>query len=149
MEIRQARREDLAAIVAMIADDRLGSVREVVGPELEPAYVAAFELISADPNQLLLVADDGGRAVATLQITFIPGISRRGMLRAQIEAVRVDSSMRGEGLGRTLVEWAIAEARRRGCGLVQLTTDRSRTRAHSFYVDLGFEATHLGMKLKL
>ena len=149
MEIRSARREDLGAIVAMIADDQLGSLREVVGPELDPAYVAAFEMISADPNQLLLVADDGGRAVATLQVSFIPGISRRGMLRAQIEAVRVNSSMRGEGLGRTLVEWAVAEARRRGCGLVQLTTDRSRTRAHSFYQDLGFEPTHLGMKLKL
>jgi GNAT superfamily N-acetyltransferase len=148
--IRRARREDVPAIVRMLADDQLGAGRESASPD-DAAYLAAFEAIDADPAQLLLVAEAVGSElpVATLQLTFIPGLARRGAWRAQIEAVRVAASERGSGLGSEMVRYAIAEARDRGCALVQLTSDRRRTRAHEFYRRLGFEETHVGMKLKL
>ena len=130
----------------MLADDHLGAHREQPG---DPAYLAAFELLDADPHQLLVVADKGGEPVGTLQLTLIPGLSRRGATRAQIEAVRVRSDLRGSGLGRELVLWAIDAARERGCVMVQLTSDNSRTAAHRFYERLGFTATHVGMKLAL
>ena len=112
-------------------------------------YSAAFEAIDKDPNQFLAVMVDGSEVVGTLQLTFIPGIARRGALRGQIEAVRIASNRRGESLGERLIEWAIAECRARNCAFVQLTTDRSRTDAHRFYDRLGFEPTHIGYKLKL
>lgn len=144
--IRRAEQADVAAIVAMLADDPLGATRESPG---DPAYAAAFERIEGDPNQFLAVADFGGEVVGTLQLTFIPGLSRSGMTRAQIESVRVRADQRSRGLGQRLVEWAVAEAGRRGCGLVQLTTDATRTSAHAFYERLGFRASHVGMKLSL
>jgi GNAT superfamily N-acetyltransferase len=144
--IRRAVRADVPAIVAMLADDPLGATREQPG---DPAYLAAFDEIDADPHQLLAVADAAGEAVGTLQLTFIPGLSRRGSRRALIEAVRVRSDQRGGGLGQRLVEWAIDQARQRECALVQLTTDASRTDAHRFYARLGFRASHVGMKLAL
>lgn len=117
--------------------------------------MSAFHAVTADPAHLLLVADDGGGedgdgvVVATLQVTFLPGLARRGALRAQIEAVRVGQGYRDRGLGAAMLEWTISEARRRGCALVQLTTDKSRTDAHRFYVRLGFVASHEGLKLHL
>lgn len=149
VEIRQATRDDLPAIVALIADDALGSAREDLRPPLNDAYAAAFEAIARDANQLLVVADDGGTVVGCLQITFIPGLSRVGQWRGQIESVRVASGRRSAGIGRAMIEWAIAACRVRGCGFVQLTTDKSRARAHAFYERLGFTASHEGMKLKL
>ncbi|KFZ80308.1 GNAT family acetyltransferase [Amycolatopsis sp. MJM2582] len=146
MIIRQARREDVAAIVGMLADDQIGSTRDSAD-DLTP-YLKAFEQIDADPAQLLIVADDGGEAVGTLQLSIIPGLARKGALRGQIEAVRVRSSHRGSGLGGELMRWAIDESRRRGCALVQLTSDVKREDAHRFYERLGFEATHTGFKLK-
>ncbi|WP_394359428.1 GNAT family N-acetyltransferase [Amycolatopsis sp. SB7-3] len=146
MIIRQARREDVAAIVGMLADDQIGSTRDSAD-DLTP-YLKAFEQIDADPAQLLIVADDGGEAVGTLQLSIIPGLARKGALRGQIEAVRVRSSHRGSGLGGELLRWAIDESRRRGCALVQLTSDVKREDAHRFYERLGFEATHTGFKLK-
>ncbi|MCK2242380.1 MULTISPECIES: GNAT family N-acetyltransferase [unclassified Crossiella] len=145
-EFRRAVATDVPAIVAMLADDKLGAGRERPG---DPAYLTAFQAIDADPNQLLLVAEAGGEVAGTLQLTFIPGLSRLGMSRALIEAVRVSTHQRGGGLGQRMVEFAIAEARRRGCGLVQLTTDASREHAHRFYERLGFVASHVGMKLAL
>jgi ribosomal protein S18 acetylase RimI-like enzyme len=144
--IRAATQDDVPAIVAMLADDHLGAHREQPG---DPAYLAAFERLDADPHQLLVVADEGGEPVGTLQLTFVPGLSRRGATRAQIEAVRVRSDVRGSGLGRELVLWAIEAARERGCVMVQLTSDNSRTAAHRFYERLGFKATHVGMKMPL
>lgn len=149
VEIRQATRDDLPAIVALIADDALGSAREDLRTPLNDAYAAAFEAIARDANQLLVVADDGGTVVGCLQITFIPGLSRVGQWRGQIESVRVASGRRSAGIGRAMIEWAIAACRVRGCGFVQLTTDKSRARAHAFYERLGFTASHEGMKLKL
>jgi GNAT superfamily N-acetyltransferase len=145
--IRRARPGDVAHIVALIADDRLGARRESLD-DLGP-YLRAFETIDADPHQFLAVAEDAGAVVATLQLTFIPGLSRRGATRALVEAVRVRSDRRGDGLGSTLMKWAVEEARRRGCALVQLTSDGSRTGAHRFYERLGFEQSHKGFKLML
>ncbi|WP_181777232.1 GNAT family N-acetyltransferase [Amycolatopsis pittospori] len=146
MIIRPARREDVEAIVGMLADDQIGSTRDSAD-DLTP-YLQAFEDIDADPAQLLVVADDAGEAVGTLQLTIIPGLARKGALRGQIEAVRVRASHRGSGLGGELMAWAIDESRRRGCALVQLTSDVKRVDAHRFYERLGFEASHTGFKLK-
>lgn len=146
MKIRRATSADVKAIVDMLADDPLGATREAPG---DPVYAEAFAKIDADPNQLLAVADRDGKVVGTLQLTFTPGLSRKGMTRATIEAVRVHADERGSGLGKELVEWAIEEARGRGVGLVQLTTDASRQDAHRFYQRLGFVPSHVGMKLNL
>ena len=144
--LREARREDVPQIVALLADDAIGAGRE--GPADE-AYYAAFELIAADQRNHLLVAEADGRVVGTLQLTMIPGLSRHGMLRAQIEGVRVAAPQRGQGLGRAMVEWAIGQAREHGCGLVQLTSDKRRKDAVRFYESLGFTASHEGLKLPL
>jgi len=138
------------AIVELLAADQLGATRDGADDDegLEP-YRRAFEAIDADPAQLLLVADSGGEIVATMQLSFLPGLARRGALRAQIEAVRVRVDQRGSGLGGELMIWAIEEARRRGCALVQLTSDKRRTDAHRFYERLGFVASHEGFKLAL
>lgn len=149
VDIRPATADDLEAIVALLADDDLGRGREDARLPLDPGYLAAYDAIAADPNQMLLVADDDGAVVGCLQLTFIPGLTRRGMWRGQIEGVRVARTQRGAGIGRALIERAIAECRARHCGLVQLTTDKARSRAHAFYASLGFEASHEGMKLSL
>jgi GNAT superfamily N-acetyltransferase len=142
--IRRATAADVAPIVAMLADDPLGAERESPG---DPVYAAAFAQIDADPRQFLAVAEVAGEVVGTLQLTFIPGLSRKGSSRALIEAVRVRSDQRGTGLGRRLAEWAIETSREQGAALVQLTTDAGRTDAHRFYERLGFVASHVGMKL--
>ncbi|NED96999.1 GNAT family N-acetyltransferase [Phytoactinopolyspora alkaliphila] len=131
----------------MLADDELGAAREAV--DSLDLYAGVFKEIDADPRQLLIVAERGGVLVGTLQLTLIPGLSRRAATRALIEAVRVHSSARGSGLGSQLIRHAIEEARRRGAALVQLTTDARRTNAHRFYEKLGFEATHIGFKQML
>ncbi|MEH1013029.1 GNAT family N-acetyltransferase [Micromonospora sp. CPCC 206060] len=146
---REAQRSDVPAIVALLADDRFGVSREVVGEDVDAAYWAAFDAIDADPRNVLVVADVDGDVVGTLQLTFIPSLTRRGGERAQIEGVRVRTDRRGGGLGRTMITWAIDQARERGCGLVQLTTDKRRSDARRFYAALGFEASHEGMKLVL
>jgi GNAT superfamily N-acetyltransferase len=144
--IRRATAADVDAIVAMLADDRLGAGRETPG---DPRYAAAFAAVDADPNQFLAVAELGGEVVGTLQLTVIPGLSLRGATRAQIEAVRVRSDQRGTGLGGQLVDWAVGRARARGCSVVQLTTNAVRTEAQRFYARHGFQPTHVGMKLAL
>jgi ribosomal protein S18 acetylase RimI-like enzyme len=147
--IRRARADDLPAIVAMLADDALGATREDPSIPLDPRYLHAFEAIDRDPNQLLAVVDRGGAVTGTMQLSFLPGISRKGAWRGQIEAVRVAASERGAGLGAQMMAWAIERCRERGCDMVQLATDKSRTDAHRFYERLGFKATHEGMKLKI
>ncbi len=147
-KIRDARGCDVPAVVALYADDPLGQTREQAAEPLPASYWTAFEAIRADPRHRLVVIDDGEIA-ATLQLSFLPHLVRAGTERAQIEAVRVASHRRGAGLGRALLEWAIQEARQRGCGVVQLTTDASRPDAHRAYEALGFSATHVGMKLTL
>jgi GNAT superfamily N-acetyltransferase len=147
--LRPARREDVCAIVAMLADDALGASREVLSDPLPQAYYDAFEEMARDPNNRLLIAEKGGAVVGTLQITYIRGLSRGGMRRALIEAVRVASDKRGEGIGEEIIRAVIALARAEGCAMVQLTTDKSRKDAHRFYERLGFAASHEGMKLML
>jgi GNAT superfamily N-acetyltransferase len=148
--LRRATREDLHAIVGLLVDDPLGRTREATsgGDDLGP-YEAAFAAIDATPSQLLIVATDGTRVVATMQLSFIPGLARRGALRAQAEGVRVAASHRSRGLGAAMFQWAIDEAQRRGCAVVQLTTDKTRADAHRFYERLGFTASHEGYKLQL
>jgi GNAT superfamily N-acetyltransferase len=147
--IRRAASDDLETIVAMLADDPIGRDRESPAKTLDPNYHDAFAAIARDPNQLLAVAERGGRVISVLQLSFIPGLTRRGMWRGQIEGVRVAAGERGASVGRAMLEWAIGECRQRGCGLVQLTSDKRRSGAHKFYQALGFEATHEGYKLTL
>jgi GNAT superfamily N-acetyltransferase len=146
-QIRLATAGDVTAIVAMLADDPLGAQRE--SPDDLTPYLAALERLTADPNQRLVVAVREGRVVGTLQLTIIPGLSRRGAVRSIIEGVRIHADERGSGLGTQLIEWAIDESRRQDCQLVQLTSDNTRTDAHRFYERLGFTASHMGFKLQL
>ncbi|GAA3039528.1 GNAT family N-acetyltransferase [Kitasatospora albolonga] len=147
LTIRPATEADLPAIVALLADDPLGAARE--SPDDLTPYLAAYHLIADDPNQHLVVAELAGQVLGTLQLTVIPGLSRRGSTRTLIEAVRVHADARGTGLGTTLVEWAVDRSRTLGAELVQLTSDATRTDAHRFYERLGFTASHLGFKLAL
>lgn len=146
---RAARREDLPALVGLLADDALGASREQPSDPLPESYVAAFDAIERDPNNELMVAEMNGKVVGMLQLTYIPGVSRQGSWRALIEAVRVDSALRSAGLGRKMIAWAIDRARARGCAMVQLTSDKSRADAIRFYRSLGFVASHEGLKLSL
>ncbi|CAN7293430.1 GNAT family N-acetyltransferase [Mesorhizobium amorphae] len=147
--IRRAEEADLPAIVAMLADDPLGRGREDTSEPLAKAYRDAFAAVDADPNQFLAVMTEGSRIIGTLQITYLAGLSLQGALRGQIEAVRIADDRRGERLGQRLLDWAVEECRRRGCRLVQLTTNKSRQDAHRFYDRLGFKASHIGYKLEL
>lgn len=150
LSFRDARREDLPAIVAMLADDGLGGGRETVLPEgVDPAYEAAFEDLTAQAGNRLIVAEKDGQLVGTMQLIIIPGLSRHGARRAQIEAVRTARPMRGQGIGDALLRHAIAEARKAGCRVVQLTSDKRRGRAHIFYERVGFVATHVGFKMDI
>ncbi|MEU9340589.1 GNAT family N-acetyltransferase [Streptomyces sp. NPDC048278] len=147
LDIRTAVADDVPDIVGMLADDPLGAQRET--PDDLTPYLSALERLSADPNQQLVVAVREGRVVGTLQLTVIPGLSRRGATRSIIEGVRIHADERGSGLGTRFIEWAIDESRRQGCRLVQLTSDTSRVDAHRFYERLGFTASHTGFKLEI
>jgi ribosomal protein S18 acetylase RimI-like enzyme len=149
LTIRRARADDLPAIVAMLADDALGATREDPSIPLDPRYLQAFQAIDQDPNQFLAVVERAGQVTGCMQLTFLPGLSRKGAWRGQIEGVRVAAAERGAGTGRVMMDWAIERCRERGCDMVQLATDKSRTDAHRFYERLGFHASHEGMKLKL
>ncbi|MFD6885893.1 GNAT family N-acetyltransferase [Streptomyces sp. NPDC059957] len=145
--IRSATEEDLPEIVAMLADDPLGATRE--SPEDLAPYAAALKRLTDDPHQHVVVAVRAGRVVGTLQLTIVPGLSRKGSTRSIIEGVRVHADERGSGLGTRFIEWAIEQSRAENCQLVQLTSDVTRTDAHRFYERLGFTASHVGFKLQL
>jgi GNAT superfamily N-acetyltransferase len=146
---RPATRADLPEIVRMLADDDLGRQRECYELPLPEAYFAAFDQIDQSSNFELIVAELDGRVVGTLQLIFIPSISYQGGLRAQVESVRVDASLRSRGIGKSMMEWAIERARQRGAHILQLTTHKTRQDAHRFYERLGFTGSHLGMKISL
>ena len=147
--IRRARRDDVGVIVRMLADDPLGSARERLEDPLPPSYVQAFERVDRDPNIQLVVAEDGGGAViGCLQLCILPGISSQGASRGLIEDVRVATHCRSRGIGEQMVQWAIAEARAKGCKLVELFTHRTRVDAQRFYARLGFQPSHVGMTLR-
>jgi len=146
---RRATEADVPAIIRMLADDTLGASREALGAESLSQYLDAFRVINADANQFLLVVDDGVGIVGTLQLTFIAGLARGGLKRGLVEAVRVASDRRGEKIGEAMFAWVLEKCRRERCGIVQLTTDKSRTDAHRFYDRLGFEPSHIGYKMML
>ena len=146
---RRATEADVPAIIKMLADDKLGASREALGAESLPRYLDAFRVIDADANQFLLVVDDGKEIVGTLQLTFIVGLARGGLKRGLVEAVRVASDRRGEKIGEAMIAWVLDKCRHERCGIVQLTTDKSRTDAHRFYDRLGFEPSHIGYKMML
>jgi ribosomal protein S18 acetylase RimI-like enzyme len=141
--------DDLPDIVRLLADDFLGAKREEYADPLPESYVRAFEEIDADENNYLIVAEMDGNVAGTLQLTLTPSISFRGGKRATVESVRVDERSRGKGIGREMMLWAIALAKQKCCISMQLTTNADRTDAHRFYEQLGFKASHVGMKLPL
>lgn len=147
--IREATIDDLPDIVRMLSDDFLGRQRERYEDPLPQTYISAFREIHADPNNQLIVAELDGRVVGTFQLTFTPSISFQGGQRSTVESVRVDETLRGKGIGRQMMMWAIGRARQAGCISMQLTTNNDRKDAHRFYESLGFSGTHLGMKIKL
>jgi ribosomal protein S18 acetylase RimI-like enzyme len=149
MSFRTATRDDLPAIVRMLADDGLGKGREQPVDPLPKAYGDAFDRMAAQPGNDYLLAEIDGEVAGCLQLTVIHGLSRTGVSRAQIEGVRVAGSHRGRGIGEALFREAIDRAHEAGCGLVQLTTDKARPDALRFYERLGFTASHEGMKLNL
>jgi ribosomal protein S18 acetylase RimI-like enzyme len=147
--IRRAHRDDLGPIVAMLADDPLGGARERIENPLPKAYFDAFERVQRDPNLQLVVAEDGeGTVVGCLQLCILPGVSSQGASRGLIEDVRVASHCRSRGIGEQLVQWAVAQARARGCKLVELLTHHTRVDAQRFYERLGFARSHVGMTIR-
>jgi ribosomal protein S18 acetylase RimI-like enzyme len=147
--IRRARRDDVGIIVAMLADDPLGRGREHIEAPLPQSYFTAFEKVDRDPNIQLVVAQDGeGAVVGCLQLCILPGLSSQGASRALIEDVRVAADFRSRGIGEQMVQWAVADARAKGCKLVELLTHSTRVDAQRFYVRLGFQPSHVGMTLR-
>jgi ribosomal protein S18 acetylase RimI-like enzyme len=147
--IRRARRDDVGAIVRMLADDPLGQGRERLEEPLPPSYFAAFEALEHASNiQLVVAEDDDGAVVGCLQLCILPGLSSQGASRGLIEDVRVASHCRSRGIGEQLVQWAVAEARSGGCRLVELLTHNTRVDAQRFYKRLGFAPSHVGMTLR-
>jgi len=148
--IRGALREDLPTIVVLLADDKFGAQREQANADsIAKSYYTAFDAINADKNHVLLVVESEGELVGTMQLSFLPNLTYQGGWRAQIEAVRIHSKLRGSGAGTQMIEHAISLARERDCHLVQLTSNSQRPEAIRFYQKLGFAATHTGMKLFL
>jgi ribosomal protein S18 acetylase RimI-like enzyme len=149
LEFREAVPGDLPKIVEMLADDFLGKQRERFENPLPDSYEKAFAEINADPNNELIVIESNGEIIGTLQLTFIPSISFQGGKRAQIESVRVDAKRRRLGIGRKMFLWAIERAREKNCRMIQLSTNNDRADAQRFYENLGFKASHVGMKMYL
>ena len=146
--LRPARRDDVAAIIAMLADDHLGRARERLEQPLPALYLDAFERVTNDPNIQLMVAEEGERVVGCLQLCILPGLSSQGASRGLIEDVRVASDRRSRGIGEKLVRWAVDEARGKGCRLVELLTHHTRLDAQRFYERLGFSRSHVGMTIR-
>jgi ribosomal protein S18 acetylase RimI-like enzyme len=146
--IRPARRDDVAAIIAMLADDHLGRARERLEDPLPSLYGDAFARVSGDPNIRLVVAEEGGRVVGCLQLCILPGLSSQGASRGLIEDVRVASDRRSRGIGEQLVQWAVGEAKESGCKLVELLSHHTRVDAQRFYERLGFARSHVGMTIR-
>lgn len=146
---RKMKKADLGIVVSLLADDELGRSREDKANVVHADYLRAFEQIHSDVNQYAAIFEINGEIIGCLQITFIPGLSRRGSLRGQIEGVRVSRDFRGKGYGAKMIAWAIKKCRDRGCRMVQLTSDKKRENAIQFYEKLGFVRSHEGFKLTL
>ncbi len=149
LTIRPAKRDDVGAIVGMLADDPLGNARERIAQPLPESYFKAFEALDRDPNIQLVVAQDGeGAVVGCLQLCILPGLSSQGASRGLIEDVRVASHCRGRGIGEEMVQWAVGQSRAKGCKLVELLTHHTRVDAQRFYERLGFARSHVGMTMR-
>jgi len=148
ISLRRARRDDVGAIVGMLADDALGRARERIEDPLPASYFDAFDRVDRDRNLALVVAEEQGRVVGCLQLCILPGLSSQGASRALIEDVRVASDRRSRGIGEQLVQWAIGEARVKNCKLVELLTHHTRADAQRFYERLGFHRSHVGMTIR-
>jgi ribosomal protein S18 acetylase RimI-like enzyme len=146
--IRRARRDDVAAIVAMLADDPLGAARERIEDPLPACYFRTFDLLECDANIQLMVAEEEGVVVGCLQLCILPGLSSQGASRALIEDVRVAVHRRSRRIGERLVQWALSDARAKGCKLVELFTHHTRADAQRFYERLGFHRSHVGMTMR-
>lgn len=148
MKFRQANRKDVPSIVALLANDKLGQLRERSEDPLPNQYCEAFDRIRSDTNQeLIVVENENEEVIGTLQLSFIPYLTYQGGIRAQIEGVRIKEALRGEGVGQKMFEWAIHRSKERKAHLLQLTTDKQRPEAIHFYEKLGFKASHEGMKM--
>ena len=145
--VRKMQKADLPRILQLLSDDELGRSRETLQKTTHDGYMRAFTAISGDLNQYLAVFERNDKIIGCLQISFIPGLSRRGALRGQIESVRVAANFRGNGYGTLMMAWAIEKCREQGCSLVQLTSDKTRKDAQRFYQGLGFVPSHEGFKL--
>lgn len=146
---RQANQADLPFLDALIAADEVAAARDPVQPDNAAQQLEAMRAIDADPNHELWIVELGNTPVASFHLSYLPGVSRKGAWRGQIESVRVMPELRGKGVGEEMMRWAIARCEAKGCGLVQLTSDMKREAAHRFYERLGFVASHAGFKLKL
>ncbi|MCT9821025.1 GNAT family N-acetyltransferase [Microbacterium sp. W1N] len=147
--LRRATKDDLHAIIGLLSDDPISAGRgDVAGADDEQAYGVALDRIVADPsNELLVAVNAAGAVVATLQLTVIPGMARRGSTRLLVEAVRVSSAERSSGIGSAIMRWVVDQAAvELGAPLVQLTSDAARVDAHRFYLRLGFVDSHIGFK---
>ncbi|NMD09377.1 MAG: GNAT family N-acetyltransferase [Phyllobacteriaceae bacterium] len=142
--IRRAALSDLPRILALLTDDDLG---KLVDTRVNEEHRAAFHAIDGDADQFLAVGEVEGVVVATLQLTFVPGLSRNGMRRALVEAVRVDRSVRGRGLGAQMMRWALEKSAKEGCGMVQLLMDKRRIDSGRFYESFGFTRSHDGFRM--
>src|SRR5262245_13956128 len=148
ISIRRARRDDVGAIVGMLADDALGRARERIEDPLPASYFDAFDRVDRDPNLALVVAEEEGAVVGCLQLCILPGLSSQGASRALIEDVRVAAHRRSRGIGEQLVQWAVSEARAKNCKLVELLTHHTRADAQRFYERFGFQRSHVGMTIR-
>ncbi len=146
VRLRRATARDVPELVRLMVDDDISAARESADPA---PYERAFARIDADPAQLLVIGEVDGEPACTLQLTVIPGLSRGGALRGQVEAVRVRSDLRGRGIGEAMLRWAVDELRSRGCAVAQLTTDKRRLDGHRFYARLGWANSHEGFKMQL
>nr|WP_319512681.1 GNAT family N-acetyltransferase [uncultured Draconibacterium sp.] len=150
MKFRKATKKDLVKVVELLADDEQGKTREICREPLPIEYINAFENIDNDPTQeLIVVENDDLEIIGSMQLSYLQYLTYRGGLRAQIEAVRVRSDKRGNGIGKMMFEWAINRAKERNAHLIQLTTDKERSAALKFYKTLGFKDSHEGMKMYL
>jgi ribosomal protein S18 acetylase RimI-like enzyme len=150
MKIRKAEKEDVPVIVQLLTNDKLGKLREDYKDPLPDTYYHAFDNIFNDPNQeLVIIENEKGEVIGTLQLSFIQYLTYKGGIRAQIEAVRVHEAYRGKGIGKKLFQWAIERSKQKGAHVVQLTTDKKRTGALAFYTSLGFTDSHEGLKLHM
>ena len=146
LNYRAATPADLPFIIGLIVEDSVISTNDDPADAMHADYIDALAAIDADPNQEMLVVEENGVPLGCFQLTFLPGLMRRGMWRGMIEVVHVDAGHRSRGLGSQMMQWALTRCRERGCGMVQLTSNKQRTDAHRFYERLGFLKSHEGFK---